>query len=134
MKRLKIYRIIFVILCVGVSLFLGYRRNMLNGYTVNASMEYQLVINEIMANNRNSIKDDEGDFEDWIEIYNKGDTAINLEGFGLSKSSKQPFYWTFPDITIEPNPLSLFGHRGKTKRILKMGYILILLLRTRIDI
>lgn len=116
MKRLKIYRIIFVILCVGVSLFLGYRRNMLNGYTVNASMEYQLVINEIMANNRNSIKDDEGDFEDWIEIYNKGDTAINLEGFGLSKSSKQPFYWTFPDITIEPQSFIVIWASGKDKK------------------
>jgi len=88
---------------------------MINSYTVNASMEYQLVINEVMVNNRNSITDDEGDFEDWIEIYNKGDKAVNLKGFGLSKKSKEPFYWTFPDITIEPKSFSIIWASGKDK-------------------
>lgn len=116
MNRFKIYRIIFVILCIGVSVFLGYRSNILNGYTVNASMEYQLVINEVMTNNRNSIRDDDGDFEDWIEIYNNGDTPVNLAGFGLSKDSKEPFYWTFPDITIEPKSFNIIWASGKNKK------------------
>jgi len=115
MKRLMIYRIMFVVLCIGVSLYLGYRRNILNRYTVNAIMEYKLVINEVMVNNRNSIRDDDGDFEDWIEIYNKGDTPIILGGFGLSKNAKEPFYWVFPDITLEPKSFSIIWASGKNK-------------------
>lgn len=105
----------FVVLCIGVSLYLGYRRNILNRYTVNAIMEYKLVINEVMVNNRNSIRDDDGDFEDWIEIYNKGDTPIILGGFGLSKNAKEPFYWVFPDITLEPKSFSIIWASGKNK-------------------
>ena len=105
----------FVVLCIGISLYLGYRRNILNRYTVNAIMEYKLVINEVMVNNRNSIRDDDGDFEDWIEIYNKGDTPIILGGFGLSKNAKEPFYWVFPDITLEPKSFSIIWASGKNK-------------------
>jgi hypothetical protein len=78
-------------------------------------MEYKLVINEVMVNNRNSIRDEEGDFEGWIEIYNKGDTVINLHGFGLSNDPKRPFLWRFPNIIIEPKSFCTVWTSGKNK-------------------
>ena len=43
-----------------------------------------LVINEIMASNDQTIADEFGEFDDWIEIYNNGNQSINLFGYHLS--------------------------------------------------
>lgn len=42
-----------------------------------------LVINEISATNTNTL-DNEGQAEDWIELYNAGNATINLDGLYLS--------------------------------------------------
>ncbi len=102
MKQSCRKRCIFLIVCTIIMLYLGFKTDKLSLYAGREEQKYDLIINEVMKDNRNSIKDEDGDFEDWIEIYNKGDTAVSLKGFGLSTDSKQPFLWTFPDITIEP--------------------------------
>jgi len=79
--------------------------------------EYQLVINEVMANNRSSIRDEDGDYESWIEVFNNGDTAVNLKGFGLSDDSKQPFLWAFPDTVIEPKSFLIVWASAKNKSV-----------------
>src|SRR4030042_1244411 len=45
-----------------------------------------LVINEFMASNNSDsgISDPQGDYDDWIEIYNFGDTAIDIGGMYLT--------------------------------------------------
>ena len=57
----------------------------------------QIRINEVMSSNGTTIADDEGDFEDWIELYNAGEEAVDLSGWGLSDSYANPFKWTFPE-------------------------------------
>jgi hypothetical protein len=39
-----------------------------------------LIINEVMASHRSTIKDNEGDYPDWVEIYNPGNIPVNLDG------------------------------------------------------
>ncbi len=41
----------------------------------------QVVINEIMAKNESFLADNAGEFDDWIEIYNAGNTAIDLANY-----------------------------------------------------
>jgi len=74
-----------------------------------------LVINEVMASNINTIVDEDGDFEDWIELYNAGDTAVNLEGWGLSDEPDHPFQWTFPPVTVQPGDYLLVWASGKDR-------------------
>tara|TARA_S200000501_G_C20833898_1_gene748499 strand:+ start:867 stop:1505 length:639 start_codon:yes stop_codon:yes gene_type:complete len=62
-----------------------------------------LVINEIMVSNDSIITDEYGEFDDWIEIYNKGDQIINLEGLHLSDSYADLDKYTFPSIFLEPD-------------------------------
>jgi len=53
-----------------------------------------LVINEFMAKNNNSIEDEDGDNDDWIEIYNYGDQPIDMAGMYLTDSlSTDPAQW-----------------------------------------
>ena len=61
-----------------------------------------LVINEIMASNSNSVSDQDGEFDDWVELYNRGTSTINLSGFYLSDNKNDLNKWTFPNINIMP--------------------------------
>lgn len=74
---------------------------LLFGTSVQQSLSQQLHLNEILSLNESTISDEDGDFEDWIEIYNSGDEPINLSGFGLSDDGDDPFQWTFPDTSIQ---------------------------------
>lgn len=63
-----------------------------------------LVINEFMASNDTSAADQDGDFDDWIELYNNGSSAIDLEGYFLSDDADDLMQWAFPAGTqIEAN-------------------------------
>ena len=62
-----------------------------------------LVINEIMASNDQTIADEFGEFDDWIEIYNNGNQSINLFGYHLSDDLSVLDKYTFPNITLGPD-------------------------------
>jgi hypothetical protein len=44
----------------------------------------QIVVNEIMASNSNTIKDNAEAFSGWIEIYNIGNSTVDLNNYFLS--------------------------------------------------
>ncbi len=61
-----------------------------------ASASADIVINEANSANASGIVDEDGDHEDWIELYNDGVSSVNLGGFGLSDDFAEPFRWVFP--------------------------------------
>lgn len=65
-----------------------------------------VVINEFMAENTKTLADPQGEFEDWIELHNISNEAVDLAGKFLSDDSEQPRKWRFPVGTnatrIEP--------------------------------
>ncbi len=63
----------------------------------------QVVLNEVMSSNGITIPDEDGDYSDWIELYNTQQTNIDLTGFGLSDDSLMPFKWVMPSINLETN-------------------------------
>lgn len=81
------------------------------GYTVNA----QVVLNEIQASNGTTIADEDGDYEDWIELYNTGDSSVNLAGYGLSDDYDRPYRWRLPSVTIAPGEFLLVWASGKDR-------------------
>ncbi len=60
-----------------------------------------VVINEIITSNSTVNTDDDGSYEDWVELYNTGTESINLLGYGLSDNDNL-FKWVFPDYSIQP--------------------------------
>lgn len=56
----------------------------------------QLKINELMSSNSITITDEDGDYSDWIEIFNNGTSSIDLGAYGLSDDPNTPFKWIFP--------------------------------------
>ena len=55
-----------------------------------------LRINELMAVNATTIKDEANEFADWVEIYNSTNAAINVSGMYLSDDPTNPTKWKFP--------------------------------------
>ena len=62
-----------------------------------------VVINEFMASNATVIQDPQGAYPDWIELYNKTNDAISLNGWFLTDDPAEIDKWEFSDATIEPN-------------------------------
>lgn len=59
-----------------------------------------IVINEFVASNRLSQPDGDGNYSDWIELYNQSDEAIDLGGWFLTDDAENLQKWAFPANTI----------------------------------
>ena len=81
---------------------------LLCGLTLNMSASYmcaqeQLFINELMPSNINGIMDDRYDFPDsWVELYNAGNTDIDIQGWYLSNDKKDLQQWQIPIRCVVP--------------------------------
>ncbi len=61
-----------------------------------ASSDSPVVINEIMASNSSTASDENGEFDDWIELYNPGSVAIDMSGYFLTDNPANLSKWAFP--------------------------------------
>jgi hypothetical protein len=62
----------------------------------------QIVINEGSNKNAITILDEDGEYNDWIEVYNAGAEAIDLAGYSLTDDAGQPAQWVFPSYVLQP--------------------------------
>lgn len=59
-----------------------------------------VVINEISPANKTVIADPQGDYEDWVELFNLSNQDYDLTGHYLTDKIDNPKKWQFPDNTI----------------------------------
>lgn len=73
-----------------------------NFYNTNRKVQNfpKLFINEIMVDNESIITDELSEYEDWVEIYNAGDSAISTSNIYLTDDYTKPDKWKFPETTI----------------------------------
>ena len=63
----------------------------------------EIILNEIVSTNSSILADDFNEYEDFIELYNPQDTAINLTGKYLTDKKDNLVKWQFGEnIKIEP--------------------------------
>ena len=74
-----------------------------------------VMINEWMSKNSTILEDEDGDFPDWIELYNASTNTVNLLGYGISDDPRYPYKWTFPQQTLEPNQFLILFCSGKDR-------------------
>jgi len=84
LKKTTTCLIILILICISY----------LTG-SVNAA-EVTLVINEFMASNNTWIQDPQGQYDDWIEIYNFGVSPVNIGGMYLTDNLSAPTKWRIP--------------------------------------
>ena len=69
------------------------------GVTASLADSSPVVINELMASNTKSLADPQGENDDWIELHNVSDRAVDLSGLYLSDNQNNPRKWQFPNGT-----------------------------------
>lgn len=62
-----------------------------------------VVINEFVASNQSGLQDEDGDYSDWIELYNPTGASVNLAGWSLTDAADNPGKWVFPAVTLPAN-------------------------------
>ena len=75
----------------------------------------QVLINEVVSNNISGLSDEDGDLSDWIELYNPGKEALNLEGYWLTDDSTQNLMWQLPNVELSPGEHLLIFASGKDR-------------------
>ncbi|MBK7174019.1 MAG: CotH kinase family protein [Bacteroidales bacterium] len=80
------------------------------------SVSSQVLINEIQTSNKSTLADEDGDYEDWIELYNASSSLVNLENFGLSDNPLEPFKWKLPNVELSPGGHLLVFASGKDRK------------------
>lgn len=94
----------FIFYCIFLKIFLA------NTYA------QSVIINELMSKNTHTIQDKDGDFSDWIELYNTTNSAIHLYNYSLSDDKNNLNKWIFPDVYIQPKGFLLIFASGKDIR------------------
>lgn len=61
-----------------------------------------VLVNEIIASNSTSALDQNGENDDWIELYNTTSSPIDLSGMYLTDDALNLMKWSFPVPTIIP--------------------------------
>jgi len=75
-----------------------------------------LVITEFIASNQNGLLDEDGQAQDWIEIYNRGATAADLSGWSLSDDPDVPNRWVFPARVLPAGQYLVVFASGKDRK------------------
>jgi len=87
----RYYTLLLFFLCLSVAC-------LFNGFSLSA----QIVINEICSRNFQTLEDVDGDSPDWIELYNDGNSTVDLAGYGLTDDASLANIWTFPHLMLAP--------------------------------
>ncbi len=74
-------------------------------------------LSEFMADNQSTLADEDGDFGDYLEIYNPDLLPVDLSGYTLTDDVANPAKWTFPAQTLPPGSHLLVWASGKDRTI-----------------
>ena len=67
-------------------------------FPANAESGRGVTVNEVCAKNT-TFQAEDGNFYDWIELYNSSTEDADISGWGLSDSEKKPYLYVFPEGT-----------------------------------
>ena len=71
-----------------------------------------LQITEFLAENYTNIRDEDGDYSDWIEIYNPNPSIVSLAGYQLCSGTNT---WFFPPYAMSARQFLVVFASGKTR-------------------
>ncbi len=118
MEMKKNYFLVSGLLTLVLSLFL-----------MTSNVNGQLYINEFMASNDAALPGPQGDYPDWIEIYNAGSEAVMLGGYYMADDLVDPEAMyeipsTYPDsVTVPAGGFILFyANKGEETSVLNLNF------------
>src|SRR3982751_2862226 len=77
----------------------------------------QVIISEFMADNKHTLADQDGDFSDWIELYNTQSTNVNLANWALTDTASHQSPWHFPATNLTAKGFLVVFASGKNRPV-----------------
>lgn len=78
----------------------------------------EVVINELMPVNSTTIMDQNGEYDDWVELYNNSSSKVDLSNYYLTDSRKKLTKWKFPaGASIESKSFLVVWTDGDTMQV-----------------
>lgn len=74
-----------------------------------------IVISEFLASNDSGLADEDGGLSDWIELHNRSDAEIDLEGWYLTDDEEELDQWEVPALTVAPGEFVVVFASGKDR-------------------
>ncbi len=71
-------------------------------------------ISELMSKNRSCLRDEDGDFSDWIELENYSDASVDLSGWRISDDEDEEG-WEFPAVELAAGARIIVYADGKDR-------------------
>lgn len=81
------------------------------------SAQDTVFISEFVASNSNGLRDENGDYSDWIEIFNGGTNTVNLDGWFLTDTEGNLTRWRFPATNLPPNNFLIVFASSKNRAV-----------------
>ena len=88
-----------------------------------ASKAQTLRISEVCPHNFNLAMDEDGNFSDYIELYNEGDSPVDLSDFYLSDDKDNPARFQLPNMELEAGAYILIWADGTGEVLEESGEI-----------
>jgi hypothetical protein len=78
-------------------------------------LDGSVVISEFMTSNDDGLLDQDGDDEDWVEIFNAGTEVVDLQGWHLTDDASDPTKWEFPSVELSSGEYLVVFASGKNR-------------------
>ena len=75
-----------------------------------------LYLTEFLADNTAGLRDSDGEYSDWIEIFNASPVPADLEGHYLTDDESALTKWSFPAVELGPGQFMLVFASEKNRR------------------
>lgn len=73
-------------------------------------------LSEFMASNTRTLKDETGQFVDWIEVFNPSDAPLDLRGWSLTDDAGNLTKWRFPTTNLAAGEFLVVFASGADRR------------------
>ncbi|WP_372775536.1 CotH kinase family protein [Mangrovibacterium sp.] len=81
------------------------------------SIGQQLRISEVQSSNSTVLQDEDGDFSDWIELVNSGESSVNLSNYFISDDEISSSQWQFPSYSLKAGETIVIFASGKDRKV-----------------
>jgi uncharacterized protein (TIGR03437 family) len=98
----------------GLRQFIRERYNFLRPYLNSQAQPVDVRLNELVAVNNGSYKDEAGDADPWVELHNLGPGPVTTTGFYLTDDQSNPTKWSLPVKTLADGEFLVLWLDGET--------------------
>jgi hypothetical protein len=84
---------------------------------LSAAAQAQVIISEFMADNKETLLDEDGQSSDWIEIFNSSAGTVDLGGWSLTVDPTHLERWIFPSTNLNTQAFMVVFASGKNRTV-----------------